>query len=196
MEDCHYTLQGGVGSRLWALCGGQEGLPWVWPEICGLWLEQSLPHHGAWCTGKMFLYLQYQFKSLPVDILLTEHSWFSNRSMTWWCYQMPSWSTCPMRRVSTFQSFAPARVTGSAWQLWKTSSIKISPENMVLLLWSTSLLRGTFEFSPWRMSMHTGGTTNLFLEAYWPHAALRHVLLMCPVCVKILNCPFTCLHFY
>lgn len=25
------------------------------------------------------------------------------------------------------------------------------------------------------MSVHTGDTSNLFLEAYWPHAALRHV---------------------
>lgn len=68
MEDCYYTLQGGVGGRLWALCGSQTRLPWVWPEIRGLWLEQSVPHHGAWCTGKMSLRLYYLFKG-PYEFL-------------------------------------------------------------------------------------------------------------------------------
>lgn len=41
------------------------------------------------------------------------------------------------------------------------------------------------------MSMHSRDTSNLFLEAYWPHAALRHVDVS-----NVFNYPFIYLHFY
>ncbi len=71
MENSHNAVQGGVGGRFWAVRCGATRLSWVWPEICWLWLEQSIPYHGAWCSGK-FLKTFGTF-ILPVQVSLTCH---------------------------------------------------------------------------------------------------------------------------
>ncbi len=143
VENSHIAVQGGVGGRFWAVRCGATRLSWVWPEICWLWLEQSIPYHGAWCSG-MFLKTFGMFL-LPVQVSLTRHISLFQRSTILLCYQMPSWSTCPTRPALTSQSFAPVRVTATAWRLWRTSSTKTFLESTVLLLSSTSQHRGTSE---------------------------------------------------
>ncbi len=71
VENSHNAVQGGVGGRFWAVRCGATRLSWVWPEICWLWLEQSIPYHGAWCSG-MFLKTFGMFL-LPVQVSLTCH---------------------------------------------------------------------------------------------------------------------------
>lgn len=69
--------------------------------------------------------------------------------MTWSCYQMPSWSTCPMLQVLTFQSSDPVQVTGTVWTHSRRSSTRTFPESTALLHLSTSQPRETFETSHW-----------------------------------------------
>lgn len=57
MEDSHNAIQGGMGGGLWAVRRRATRLSWVRPEVCWLWLEQSIPHHGAWCSGKVLLWV-------------------------------------------------------------------------------------------------------------------------------------------
>lgn len=144
MEDGHNAIQGGMGGRLWAVRRRATRLSWVRPEICRLWLEQSIPYHGAWCSGKV-LFLACFYRRFKFPVSLTCHVSLFQRSTILLCYQMPSWSTCPTHPASTSQSFAPVQVTATAWRLWRTSSTKTFLESTVLLLSSTSQHRGTSE---------------------------------------------------
>lgn len=177
MEDSHNAIQGGMGGRLWAVRRRATRLSWVRPEICWLWLEQSIPYHGAWCSGKvlkkkLWACFYCQFKC-PVS--LTCHISLFQRSMILLCYQMPSWSTCPTRPALTSQSFAPVQVTATAWRLWKTSSTKTFLESMVLLLSSTSQHRGTSETCLKCTSAHRRLAWSSRLRLNSQHAALLHV---------------------
>ncbi len=114
--------------------------------------------------------------STTVQVSLTCHISLFQRSTILLCYQMPSWSTCPTRPALTSQSFAPVRVTATAWRLWRTSSTKTFLESTVLLLSSTSQQRNIWK--PFQCILaHRRMAQSSHLRLNSQHAALLHVCL-------------------
>lgn len=52
VADSHSAISCRVAATFWALRCSKAWLPFVWPEICWLWLEQSVPCDGTWRPGK------------------------------------------------------------------------------------------------------------------------------------------------